>query len=100
MTMHDTSPAAAPAGRRASGGSPAAPRLRRYQAARWDEPTVLALGYPGRRGVLIPPVEPAIAMKAGDASALVPERGRPRSPSSASGKCCGTTSGCRSRRSE
>jgi glycine cleavage system P protein (glycine dehydrogenase) subunit 2 len=81
MTMHDTSPAPAPAGSGTSGASPAAaPRLRRYQAARWDEPTVMELGYPGRRGVLIPPVEPAIAMKAGDASALIPERARRSRP--------------------
>jgi glycine dehydrogenase subunit 2 len=80
MTVRDTSPAPAPAGSSASGASPAAPRLRRYQAARWDEPTVMELGYPGRRGVLIPPVEPTIAMKAGEASALIPERARRSRP--------------------
>ena len=68
MTAHnivaDGAPSAAP---------PACDRLRRYHAARWDEPTVMELGRPGRRGVLVPPAEPAIAAQAGDAG-----RARPR----------------------
>jgi glycine cleavage system P protein (glycine dehydrogenase) subunit 2 len=75
MTAHnivaDAAPSAAPAAR---------DRLRRYHAARWDEPTVMELGRPGRRGVLVPPAEPAVAAQAGDALALVPERARRSSP--------------------
>jgi glycine dehydrogenase subunit 2 len=55
-------------------------RLRGYHAARWDEPVVTELGHPGRRGVLIPPAEPAIAAAVGDATALVPERARRSRP--------------------
>ena len=54
--------------------------LRRYQAARWDEPTVMELGRPGRRGVLVPPVEPAIEAAAPDPLALVPARARRSRP--------------------
>jgi glycine dehydrogenase subunit 2 len=54
--------------------------LRRYHAARWDELTVMELGQPGRRGVLIPPAEPAIAASAADAAALIPERARRARP--------------------
>lgn len=53
---------------------------RRYQAARWDEPTVMELGYPGRRGVLVPPVEAEIADRVGDATALIPPRARRARP--------------------
>ena len=54
--------------------------LRRYQAARWDEPTVMEQGRPGRRGVLIPPVEPAIAAAAADPAELIPARARRARP--------------------
>ena len=35
-------------------------RLRRYHAAVWDEPLVMELGQPGRRGAMFPPVEPEL----------------------------------------
>ena len=38
-----------------------APKLRQYHAAVWDEPLVMELGAPGRRGVMGPTDEPAIA---------------------------------------
>ncbi|MEV0646009.1 aminomethyl-transferring glycine dehydrogenase subunit GcvPB [Phytomonospora sp. NPDC050363] len=40
------------------------PPLRRYQAARWDEPLVFELTQPGQRGVLPPSPEPGIAADA------------------------------------
>ena len=54
--------------------------MRRYHAARWDEPTVMELGRPGRRGVLIPPVEPGVSKLAGEAQPLVPPRARRSQP--------------------
>ncbi|HVA86357.1 MAG TPA: aminomethyl-transferring glycine dehydrogenase subunit GcvPB [Candidatus Saccharimonadales bacterium] len=41
--------------------SPPHPRLRRYQAVRWDEPLVTELGAPGARALALPPLEPAVA---------------------------------------
>ncbi len=54
--------------------------LRRYHAASWDEPTIMELGRPGRRGVVLPPVEEEIRREVPDATALVPERARRRVP--------------------
>lgn len=45
--------------------------LRRYHAPVWDEPIVHELGRPGRRGLHVGAVEPAVAERAGDA--LLPE---------------------------
>ncbi|WP_431283391.1 aminomethyl-transferring glycine dehydrogenase subunit GcvPB [Humitalea sp. 24SJ18S-53] len=53
------------------------PRL--YHQARWHEPVVMELGAPGRRGLLLPAAEPAVAAT-GDAASLVPaamRRARP-----------------------
>ena len=50
--------------------------MRRYHAARWDEPTVMELGRPGRRGVLIPAAGPAVAAAAADPMVLIPTRAR------------------------
>src|SRR5205085_2122295 len=33
-------------------------KLRRYQAASWDEPVVFELGHPGRRGMTFPALDP------------------------------------------
>lgn len=52
--------------------------LRRYHAAVWDEPVVIELGAPGRRGVVPPATEPEIAEAVGDAEALVPAAMRRR----------------------
>ena len=77
-------------------------RVRRFHAAAWDEPLVMQMGAPGRRGMFFPPVEPEIAAAVGAADSLVPEamrRSAGRScPSSPSPRCSGTTCTCRSRR--
>jgi glycine dehydrogenase subunit 2 len=80
MTTHDTAPGTGSAPLTAGPGNGTGGPLRRYHAARWDEPTVMELGRPGRRGVLIEPAEPAVAALAGDPAALVPERARRSSP--------------------
>ena len=36
-------------------------KLRKYHAAVWDEPLVMELGSPGRRGAFIPEVEAELA---------------------------------------
>ncbi|WP_108660282.1 aminomethyl-transferring glycine dehydrogenase subunit GcvPB [Acuticoccus kandeliae] len=46
--------------------------LRRYHAAVWDEPVILEMGAPGRRGILFPDVEPAITEAVGEAASLIP----------------------------
>ena len=54
--------------------------LRKYHAAVWDEPLVMEMGAPGRRGQLFPVDEPDLEAVVGDISDLVPEslrRGRP-----------------------
>ncbi len=47
--------------------------LRRYHSAVWDEPLVMEMGSPGRRGVVFDPPEPGVARLAGDLEALVPQ---------------------------
>jgi glycine dehydrogenase subunit 2 len=47
--------------------------LRRYHAAVWDEPLVMELGRPGRRGFLLPSAS-------GDAPSLIPEGMRRETP--------------------
>lgn len=64
----------------AADSRPPAVRPRRYHAAVWDEPTVLELGHKGRRGALVPPVEPSVAARVGDAQSLVPQRAWRRRP--------------------
>ncbi len=54
--------------------------LRRYHAAVWDEPLVLELGAPGRRGVVFDEPEPAVASVAGDVGELVPAALRRATP--------------------
>ena len=54
--------------------------LRKYHAAVWDEPLVMEMGAPGRRGQLFPVDEPDLDAVVGDTSDLIPEslrRGRP-----------------------
>ncbi|HEY4276823.1 MAG TPA: aminomethyl-transferring glycine dehydrogenase subunit GcvPB [Conexibacter sp.] len=48
-------------------------RLPEYHAARWDEPIVLEMGRPGRRGTLVGDAEPELVAAVGDGAALVPE---------------------------
>ena len=38
--------------------------LRRFHAAVWDEPLVMQLGHPGRRGQVFPEAEPAVKRQA------------------------------------
>jgi glycine dehydrogenase subunit 2 len=47
--------------------------LRRYHAAVWDEPLVMELGRPGRRGFVLPAASDAVREAVGDAGNLVPE---------------------------
>jgi glycine dehydrogenase subunit 2 len=53
--------------------------LRRYHAAVWDEPLVMELGRPGRRGFLLPQASNA-ARALGDADSLVPAGMRRETP--------------------
>jgi glycine dehydrogenase subunit 2 len=46
--------------------------LRRYHAAVWDEPIVMELGHPGRRGQVFARAEPAVVKAVGDAHDLIP----------------------------
>ena len=55
-------------------------RLREFHAASWDEPLVMQMGHPGRRGTIVPPVEPTIAQAVGPAEALVPAAMRRAAP--------------------
>jgi glycine dehydrogenase subunit 2 len=50
-----------------------ATKLRRYHSAVWDEPLVMEMGAPGRRGCLFPAAEQDVAASAGPAQQLVPE---------------------------
>ncbi len=53
--------------------------LRRYHAAVWDEPVVMELGRPGRRGLLFPEAEPGVRDAVGNGADLVPAAVRRRS---------------------
>ena len=58
--------------------------FRRYHAAVWDEPLVMELGRPGRRGLLLPEAEPGVREAVGNGVDLAPagarRRARPRLP--------------------
>ena len=54
--------------------------MRRYHAAVWDEPLVLEMGRPGRRGVVFDEVEPEVRDAVGDPAELVPESLRRNAP--------------------
>src|SRR5215213_711585 len=47
--------------------------LRRYHAAVWDEPLVMELSVEGRRGFVVPEVEPDVSARVGDADSLLPD---------------------------
>ncbi len=47
--------------------------LPRYHSAKWDEPVVMELGAPGRRGTLYPHAEKAIVEQVGNIDNLIPE---------------------------
>jgi glycine dehydrogenase subunit 2 len=46
--------------------------LRRYQAPVWDEPVILAMGHPGRRGQLFPAASERVTEAVGPAASLLP----------------------------
>ena len=52
--------------------------LRNYRSASWDEPVVMELGHPGRRGMVFGEAEDKVRAEAGDADALVPAAMRRR----------------------
>jgi len=54
--------------------------LRRYRAPAWNEPVISALGRPGERGLLVPPVEAGIRRAVGDARSMVPSAMRRAAP--------------------
>ena len=54
--------------------------LRRYHAAVWDEPLIMEMGAPGRRGAVFPEAEPEIREAVGEAEDLVPAAARRRRP--------------------
>ena len=54
--------------------------LRRYRAPVWDEPVVMTMGVPGRRGFVAPDFEPATAGMVPPATDLVPSAMRRRTP--------------------
>ncbi|MEK7438266.1 MAG: aminomethyl-transferring glycine dehydrogenase subunit GcvPB [Pseudomonadota bacterium] len=54
--------------------------LRRYHQARWDEPVIFELSCPGERGILVPEVEDAVAVVAGDVVAGLPQGLRRTAP--------------------
>ncbi len=56
------------------------PRPRRFHQARWDEPVVFELSRPGRRGVLLPPVDEEVRRQVGDPAGELPEALRRRVP--------------------
>lgn len=47
-------------------------RLRRYQAPVWDEPVIMEMSSPGRRGQIFPAPEPAVLDAVGGFAALLP----------------------------
>ncbi|MCB1993759.1 MAG: hypothetical protein KDG49_20095, partial [Geminicoccaceae bacterium] len=47
-------------------------KLRRYQAPVWDEPVIMEMSSPGRRGQVFTAPEPAVADAVGDIAALLP----------------------------
>jgi glycine dehydrogenase subunit 2 len=53
---------------------------RRYHAPVWSEPLVMELGQTGRRGTVLPAVEPAVSALAGEIEDLVPAKARRKAP--------------------
>ena len=46
--------------------------LRRFHSAVWDEPVIMEMGVPGRRGCHFPAAEEAVAAAVGEAAGLIP----------------------------
>jgi glycine dehydrogenase subunit 2 len=47
-------------------------KLRDYHSAVWDEPVIMEMGHPGRRGIVFPEVDDVIKSTVGDARDLIP----------------------------
>jgi glycine dehydrogenase subunit 2 len=52
--------------------------LKEYHAPVWNEPIIMEMGYPGRRGVVVPKVEDAVREAVGGVGDLVPDAVRRR----------------------
>jgi glycine cleavage system P protein (glycine dehydrogenase) subunit 2 len=55
-------------------------KLRRYHAPVWDEPVVMQMGHPGRRGQLFPRASAKVADAVGTLDSLLPAAARRRTP--------------------
>ena len=55
-------------------------KLREFHAASWDEPLVMEMGRPGRRGMMFPTIEPGIVEAVGMAADLIPAAMRRADP--------------------
>lgn len=55
-------------------------KIRNYQQAHWDEPTIFELSTPGARGIIPPEVEEEIRAEVGDVYARLPETVRRKNP--------------------
>ena len=54
-------------------------RLRNYHAARYDEPIIMEMGVPGRRGIMVPPAGDKIDTSIPKAEELIPPKARRKS---------------------
>lgn len=55
-------------------------KLRNHHGAKYDEPLIMEMGYPGRRGIAIPPAGKKIEASVAEASSLLPEAMRREAP--------------------
>jgi glycine cleavage system P protein (glycine dehydrogenase) subunit 2 len=55
-------------------------KLRAFHQAKWDEEVIFELSTKGERGILVPPVEKAIADEVGDGISALPESLRRKTP--------------------
>ena len=55
-------------------------QLRRFHSAVWDEPVIMEMGVPGRRGCHFPAAEEAVAEEVGAAAELIPSALRRSAP--------------------
>ena len=58
---------------------PNARKLRRYHSAVWDEPVILEMGYPGRRGLVFSETDRAVVDEVGAVEDLIPKNCQRRS---------------------
>ena len=55
-------------------------KLRQFHQAKWDEEVIFELGSKGERGIIVPPVETAVAEEVGDGISAIPDGLRRRTP--------------------